>query len=156
MALDLICREFAFGSPEYRLALELRDAVLRRPLGLSLSGDCFKAEEQSLHLGCFLGHELAGTLVLKPVDGDTVKMRQVAVAPQFQRQGIGSRLVAFAEEVARREGRRRIIAHARDVVVPFYLKLGYAVEGAAFLEVSIPHRAIVKTLESAPATEPPS
>ncbi len=48
--------------------------------------------------------------------------------------------------VARREGFRRIIAHAREPAVPFYLRLGYAVEGERFIEVTIPHFTVSKDL----------
>ena len=75
-------------------------------------------------------------------------MRQVAIKTSHQGQGFGTRLVTFAEDVARSAGFREIFAHAREGAVPFYRRLGYAVEGEPFVEVSIRHFTIRKRLDS--------
>jgi GNAT superfamily N-acetyltransferase len=103
-------------------------------------------EEHSFHLGCFDSRTLLGTLVLTPLDSGTIKMRLVAVAEDVQGQGVGTTLVAFAEQFASERGFSRMTAHARDTAVPFYRKLGYSVEGDAFTQVSIAHFAISKRL----------
>ncbi len=61
-------------------------------------------EKTSRHLGCFLGDELIGALVLTPEDEQTVRMRLVAVAGAQQGKGAGAALVAFAETVASKAG----------------------------------------------------
>jgi acetolactate synthase-1/3 small subunit len=76
----------------------------------------------------------------------TVKMRQVAVATERQSQGIGSVLVRYGEQFAVAHGYTTVVAHARESALSFYRKHGYRVEGELFLEVTIPHRAIRKTL----------
>ena len=43
---ELRCREFAFGSETYRQAMALREAVLRRPLGLTWEAGAFAGEAQ--------------------------------------------------------------------------------------------------------------
>jgi len=73
-------------------------------------------------------------------------MRQVAVAAEWQRQGIGTALVEYAEAVARKVGYRRMILHARQEAVPFYERLGYARIGGRFEEVTILHWAMEKCL----------
>jgi ribosomal protein S18 acetylase RimI-like enzyme len=146
MAPEPACQEVHHGSLEYQQALSLREAVLRQPLGLAWQPDELAAEATSRHLACFDGEKLAGTLVLVPVDARTVRMRQVAIAPKCQRQGFGAALVRFAEDAARRAGFDTVTAHAREVAVPFYQRLGYAVEGESFTEVGIPHFRISKRL----------
>ncbi len=146
LSVNWICREVLFASREYRATLALRDEVLRIPLGLTWTAEELQAESQCRHLGSFLGERLVGCLVLQPLDAATVKMRQVAIVPEMQRRGVGSALVAFAEQVARKAGYSRMTAHAREPAVPFYRKHGYAVEGDRFLEVTIPHYAIAKDL----------
>jgi predicted GNAT family N-acyltransferase len=74
-------------------------------------------------------------------------MRQVAVAVDAQGRGIGRLLVAEAEAESRRRGWTRMVLHARDAAIPFYLKHGYATEGEPYLEVGIPHRTMAKSLE---------
>ena len=144
--MHITCREILFGSPEYEAAVELRAAVLRRPLGLDWEAGAFDGEEKSFHLGVFSGMKLVGCLVLKPIDDIHLKMRQVAIAPEVQGQGVGSRLIAFAEHLAHQAGFRQISAHARETVIPFYRKLGYSVSETSFLELSIPHFLISKDL----------
>ncbi len=139
-------RVISYGSDEYRQELALRDAILRRPIGLDIRGDDLAAEKDHHHIGCFLQGRLAGVLVLVPLDGGRMKMRQVAVAEDLQRQGAGTAMVRYAEEFARLAGCRAIVLHARREAVPFYQRLGYEAEGPAFLEVGIPHRAMEKIL----------
>jgi GNAT superfamily N-acetyltransferase len=146
MRANPVCRELALGSEDYRRALELRETVLRKPLGLVWTPEELAKEAHSFHLGCFEGGALAGTLVLTPLDAATIKMRLVAVAGDAQGRGIGTALVTFAEEFAAVRGFSRIVAHARETALPFYCKLGYLIEGEPFIQVSIPHVAISKRL----------
>jgi ribosomal protein S18 acetylase RimI-like enzyme len=145
-APELACREYAFGSADYRAAVYLREAVLRQPLGLTLTPADFAGEDTSFHLGCFAEGKLVGTLILFPLDARVLKMRQVAVAPQWQGRGVGTKLVAFAESFAAARGFTTIIAHARGTARSFYRKLGYREEGELFPEQGIPHIAIRKNL----------
>ena len=142
----MIIREVAFNSTEYEQTLLLRDAVLRRPLGLSLTAEDRAGEEQQWHLIAIRKQVLVGCLVLVPLPGAAVQMRQVAVAPESQRAGIGTALVAYAEELCRSRKRTSMLLHARIAAVPFYERLGYALEGDEFLEVTIPHRIMRKAL----------
>ena len=139
-------RPLIYGSDEYRAALALRDAVLRRPLGLKLvvqPGD----ESDEHHLGFFLNCQLVGVLILSPRGPGEVKMRQVAVAEGFRGIGIGTRLVRYAEEYTQRLGYEKIRLHSRKTAVGFYEKLGYRKVGTEFLEVRIPHFEMVKELK---------
>jgi GNAT superfamily N-acetyltransferase len=92
--------EIAHGSRAYEETVRLREEVLRRPLGLSFTRRELDEEASSQHIAAFEVDEdtpCIGCLVLLPVDGEVVRMRQVAVRPDRQRQGIGGALVAFAE-----------------------------------------------------------
>ena len=72
-------------------------------------------------------------------------MRQVAVAPELQRQGIGKALVEYSKALAQRLDIAMIL-HARETAVAFYEHLGYAKLGDRFEEVTIPHWAMEKRL----------
>jgi GNAT superfamily N-acetyltransferase len=139
-------REVAFGSGAYRQACELRDLVLRRPLGLALSAEDVEGEAQQLHLVAFDEAGLVGCLLLVPAENGEIKMRQVAVAERAQRRGVGGALVARAEVLARERGFRTMTLHARRGAVPFYERAGYSVEGAEFVEVTMPHSKMTKRL----------
>jgi ribosomal protein S18 acetylase RimI-like enzyme len=73
-------------------------------------------------------------------------MRQVAVASEAQRQGVGRAMVEFSETFARRLGFTRMVLHARENAIPFYERLGYCRIGERFEEVTIPHWEMVKEL----------
>jgi len=134
-------------TPEYEAAMQLREAVLRTPLGLSFTEAELADEPHCAHLGGFdEAGRLVAILLLKPLNAHTVKMRQVAVRPGLQGRGIGAQLVAFAETFARERGFNAMIAHARATAVEFYLGLGYATSGEPFIETTIPHILISKTL----------
>lgn len=136
-----------FGTPEYDEAVHLRYEVLRKPLGLVFTPEQLAAEYSDHHLAAFTADgALVGYLNLTPVDEQTVKMRQVAVAPSLQGQGIGHALVEASETLARRLGFHRIVLHARETAVPFYLRAGYTIAGEQFEEVTIPHFKMEKEL----------
>ncbi len=139
-------REFHVGTPEYDEALRLREEVLRTPLGLTLMKDELAGEAQCVHLGGFENDRLLAVLLLRPLDEHTVKMRQVAVHPDFQNRGLGFQLIAFAEQFAKERGFAKIVAHARGTALGFYRKAGYAIVGEDFVETTIPHRLVTKDL----------
>ncbi len=71
VAEQQIVRQVAHGSPEYWATVQLRDSVLRKPLGLQFSAEELDAEKDSHHLACYRGERLVGCLVLRPfADGN--------------------------------------------------------------------------------------
>ncbi len=133
-------------SPAYALAVALRRDVLRKPLGLEFTEAQLAGEAADLHLAAFDGPKLVGCLLLSDRGSGRVQMRQVAVREDRQGQGLGALMVCESEAEARRRGFATMVLHARETAVPFYLKLGYAVVGEAFVEVGIPHLAMEKVL----------
>ena len=142
----------AHGSGDYRACVELRNAVLRRPLGMSLSPDQLAGEAGDLHLAYRLGEAVVACAVLSPLDGARVRLRQMAVAPAHRNQGIGTRLLAFAESTARGRGFRECLLHAREGAVGFYARQGYRAVGPPFVEVTLAHRLMRKPLAGANET----
>lgn len=139
--------QIEFGTPEYDEAVRLRYEVLRKPLGLEYTPEQLAAEYAERHLvACAASGAIIGYLNLTPVDAETVKMRQVAVAPDVQGKGVGTALVQASEALARRLGFQRMVLHARETAVPFYLRAGYAIAGDRFEEVTIPHFKMEKDL----------
>ena len=136
----------AHGSPAYAAAVELRRKVLRIPLGLDFSPEQLAAEHGDLHLAAYDGEEIVGCLLLTDRGHGVVQMRQVAVDPTRQGQGIGALIVHESERRAKELGFTRMILHARATAVAFYARLGYAFEGEPFTEVGIPHQGMEKPL----------
>jgi predicted GNAT family N-acyltransferase len=139
-------RQIAVGSAEYDASVHLRHAVLRAPLGLAWAHGELDQDARCFHFCAFDAGRIVATLLMKPLDSRTMKMRQVAVDPAWRGKGVGALLVRHAESFAARRGCDRVSAHARESVSAFYTRLGYVVSGAPFIEVTIPHVLVVKNL----------
>ena len=135
----MIIKIFEYGTDFYRRELNLRDKVLRKPLGLNLFDEDLSQDEKDIHIGAFYGEKLTGCILLSKIDKKTLKMRQVAVDIEYQGQGIGSDMVKFCEKYTKNNGYDKITMHARKTAEDFYLKLGYKTIGNEFDEVGIPH-----------------
>ncbi|MBK9329331.1 MAG: GNAT family N-acetyltransferase [Sphingobacteriales bacterium] len=126
--------------------MELRYKVLREPLGLVYTPEQLAGEKDEIHIVALINRKVTGVLLLKVIDGEVLKMRQVAVQSAVQLQGIGHQLVEVAEQYATRHGFKMIELHARDTAKDFYVKLNYQAIGDPFTEVGIPHYKMVKAL----------
>lgn len=137
---------FTYNTPEYALALALRDKVLRQPLGLKFTEAELKKDEQDTHMGIFENGEVQACLTLTRCENNRMKVRQVAVAENKQGQGIGRTLSEAAEQYCLENGYTTVFCNARKVASPFYQKLGYNIVGNEFTEVGIPHFVMEKKL----------
>jgi predicted GNAT family N-acyltransferase len=144
--MDIRIREIQHGSAAYDEEVELRMEILRRPLGIGFDPAQLAAENTDIHLGAYDGGKLVACLVLTPHDAQSMRMRQVAVANDYQRKGVGRILVARSESIAKEKGYRQMVLHARETAIPFYISMDYLVEREPFIEVGIPHRYMTKNL----------
>ena len=139
--------EIEFGTPLYDSSVQLRDLILRKPLNLEFTKEQLASEYDSFHFAWLTNDfEMIGCLVMKPVDADTVRMRQVAVRESRQKQGIGTSLVFYVEKWAKEREFKKVILHARLQAIPFYTRLNYKQVGKAFKEVGITHYRMEKML----------
>lgn len=136
------------GSAEYEMAVALRRAVLRKPLGLDFTPEELAEEKDQLHLAVIESGTVIGGAILKPLREGVFKLRQMVVHPAVQASGLGLRIVAYAEQLAERHGGTRMTMAARESAVGFYLKCGYRVVGTRFEEVTIPHVTMEKELKA--------
>lgn len=142
MALKLIDH----GSHEYLQMVQLRNDILRKPLGLSFQPDELEKEKEHILIGAFEDDKMLGCCMLINTDPGSVRLRQMAVLNNLQGKGIGRALMQFAENIARDRGFRKISMHARKTATGFYEKLGYVVSGEEFEEVTLPHVVMEKQL----------
>jgi len=134
------------GTKEYKQMVDLRYNMLRKPLGLTFSEEELQGEINNILIGCFDDDKLEGCCMLVPKDTEALQLRQMAVISGLQGKGIGRVLMQFAENIARDRGYKKLIMHARKTAMGFYEKLGYRKIGNEFLEVTIPHYAMEKSL----------
>lgn len=136
-----------WNSKQYQELLELRDELLRKPLGMSIKDDNLEAEKNCLHIGCFDDGELVGTCYYKPINDTTMQMKQVAVKQTKQRMNIGSTMFLQTLELLKLRSITTINVHARINALGFYEKLGFIVDGEPFEEVGITHYCMNYTIK---------
>jgi len=118
-------------------------------LGLCFTDQELAADAHSRHLAAYLADELVGCVVITPIDARTMRMRQLIVRPDRQKQGVGKALIERAETIAREAGCNQMVLHARAAAIGLYQRLGYHGVGEPFIEVTIPHQAMEKAIPAA-------
>jgi len=131
---------------------ELRNEVLRIPVGLNLFDENLSLEKQQMHFGLFDHCRcLVACVIAVPVSSSEAKIRQMAVDGEHQGKGHGRNLIDCIENHLARQGFIRLFMHARLAAAGFYEKLGYAKVGQEFIEVGIPHIRMEKTIHPSSA-----
>jgi predicted GNAT family N-acyltransferase len=143
---DIAVIEAVLGSDLYRQALRLRELVLRRPLGLSITAEELADDAARHHFTAISYGLVIGTVSLRPLDEMTLQLKQMAVADDRRHEGIGARLLAHAESWGDRAGFLLMVLHARIGAEGFYARYGYAAEGEPFEETTVPHIRMTKSL----------
>lgn len=138
--------EIPFQSDRYAQACELRNQVLRLPLGLDLLSEDLSPESEYLHFGIEQDGQLIACVLAVPLDSGRAKLRQMAVSSECQGQGIGRRLIESVEDCLVQQGFQVVELDARREAVGFYEKLGYVSEGDEFISVTIPHQCMTKVI----------
>lgn len=134
------------GHPRYAAVWELREQVLRQPLGMSLRNEDLSMDNDDTIVIALHQDSVIGCIMLHNAGDGVVKFRQMAVEPAWQGKGIGRLLMTGAEQEAQRQGYSSVRLHARLVAAEFYTKTGYVQVGDLFTEVTIPHVLMVKRL----------
>jgi len=139
-------KQIDHGTKEYKQMVELRNEILRKPLGLTFEQKELEREKNDILIAAFEEDKILGCCLLTKADNHCVRLRQMAVQNNLQGKGIGATMMNYAENVARDAGFNKVIMHARKTVVPFFEKLGYKVTGNEFEEITIPHYIMEKKL----------
>ena len=126
--------------------VQLRDTILRKPLGLSFSPEELEKEQEDILIACVDDGDMLGCCVLSEINQETVRLRQMAVPDKLHGKGIGASIMSFAETLAKDKGYRCVTMHARDTAIGFYEKFGYKIKGSQFREVNLPHHIMEKKL----------
>jgi len=124
----------------------LREEVLRAPLGLTLTEEEQADDALRQHFCAMSYGAVVGSVSLKPLDEETVQLRQMAVAEDRRRERIGALLLASAERWARGEGYRLIVLNSRLGAEGFSARFDYLAQGEPFDENTVPHIRMTKLL----------
>ncbi|OJW83314.1 MAG: hypothetical protein BGO69_03480 [Bacteroidetes bacterium 46-16] len=139
-------KEIFITDPEYGGVYELRETLLRRPIGLSLENEDLSADRSDHILAATVGEKVIACIMLQPRGGDIIKFRQMAVASAWQGKDVGMALLRYAEAFAKEKNYRQVVLHARVSAEGFYQKAGYRNSSDIFTEVGIDHVLMEKSL----------
>lgn len=142
----IIIHKIDSSHPLFAQVFALREKVLRKPLGLSLYNEDTSADALDIIFVALNEGQVIACVMIKTIDQFIAKPRQMAVAAEWQKRGVGQLLMQEAENYMRSLGCQELQLHARQYAIGFYQKLGYEAYGPEFEEVGIAHRAMRKTL----------
>ena len=120
--LSMLIRTRSFTSAEIDVAMELIDIVLKDQIQKDYQIYCMVDDQ-----GQAVGYICYGPT---PMTQGTFDLYWIAVDPDFQEQGVGSKLLSFLEGEVKSEGGRLILADTSTIphyekTQKFYLKNGF-------------------------------
>jgi ribosomal protein S18 acetylase RimI-like enzyme len=120
--LSMLNKTLAFTSVEIDVAMELINIVLEDESQKDYQIYCMVDDQDQV-----IGYICYG---LTPMTRGTFDLYWIAVDPDFQKKGVGSKLLSFLEEVVKAEGGRMILADTSTIpqyekTQKFYLKNGF-------------------------------
>jgi predicted GNAT family N-acyltransferase len=145
---DIAVVEAVLGSDLYRKCVRLREAVLRKPLGLIITREELADDTTRQHFCALSYGSVVGSVSLKPLDETTLQLKQMAVAEERRGEGVGAHLLAHAEAWGVSGGFLLMVLNARTGVEGFYAHYGYQALGKPFQENTVPHIRMTKRLGS--------
>ena len=133
---------------EFEDYYDLRWRVLRQPWQQPRSSEKDELEKQSFHIIAYAeNNNVIGVGRLHFNNETEAQIRYMAVAPEFEKQGIGTLILEALEKHASEKNCKTIVLHARENAVGFYQKKGYELlEKSHLLFDSIQHYKMIKHL----------
>lgn len=135
--MKIIIKKIDYASSEYYNAKILREKILREPIGLKLSKEDIKNENNHAHFIALHEHKVVGTVIIAPIDKGKAKLRQMAIDESFQARGIGGELFLKADKFVRENNYKSLECTARETAKQFYKKMGFIFTGETFLAMGM-------------------
>ena len=121
--------------------------MLRKPLGLPPSSEQDELEESSFHIAAYDGSKIIGTGRLHIETDHNARIRYMAVHRDYQKQGIGSRILKELEQFAKNNNVQVCWLYAREIAINFYINNGLKIKGCSNSELlGINHERMEKQL----------
>ena len=130
-------------------AHDVRRRVFIDEQGVSEAEEMDDRDGDATHLVLTDDDAPVATARVRFVDSETAKIERVAVLEAHRGEGLGERIMAAAEGLARDRGATDALLHGQRRVEEFYAAIGYETVGEEFVEAGIPHVEMVKSLEDA-------
>jgi len=137
---------------EYKQYYHLRWKILRAPWNQPEGSEVDDIEDLCIHVIAINtnydeNNNVIGVARLQFNSTTEAQIRYMAVAGEYERQGIGRKLVNTLEQHAQKSSCKNIVLHARQSALGFYQKLGYSVIKKSYcLFDEIQHFQMIKEL----------
>lgn len=112
---------------------DLRYRILRAPLDQPLGSEKNDGDALGIHFALYDNGTLKAIARLDQSEKYISQVRFVAVEKNVQGNGYGKSIMLATEKAAIERGDSKMILHARDYAVDFYLKLDYHVIEKSYL-----------------------
>jgi predicted GNAT family N-acyltransferase len=110
---------------EWEDYFDLRYRILREPLNQPRGSERNEGDASGIHFALYDKCKLKAIARLDKQDAEVFQVRFVAVEKAEQGAGYGRKIMEATEEKTKELAGHKIILHARDYAVDFYLKLNY-------------------------------
>jgi predicted GNAT family N-acyltransferase len=124
---------------EVEAAKKLRVQVFCDEQGVSRDEELDGLDDEATQVVALDESGIVATCRLRYPEGGVCKLERMAVEPGLRKLGVGGRLLAGAEEEARRAGAETMILHSQLSAREFYDSHGYEAEGEIFVDADIEH-----------------
>ncbi|NEP60401.1 MAG: GNAT family N-acetyltransferase [Symploca sp. SIO2G7] len=113
--------------------------VLRAPLGMAQGTEQDQYDSSAVHVIAVCDRKIVGSARLRELSPDIGSIAYVCVLPEFQHQGIGTKLIQKLMEKAQNKQLKTVRLRSRITALDFYQRLGFSTEGEPFNYLNIPH-----------------
>ena len=133
---------------QLEIAKQIRTKVFveEQKVDPSLEYDEYDSIDRSdvFHILAMINNEAVATLRLIK-EGKTLKVGRVAVLKDYRKQGIGMKIMHYAEKYACNNGFETLVLGAQLQAIPFYEANGYVAYGDIYMDADIEHRMMKKS-----------
>ena len=113
--------------------------VLRSPLGMEIGSERDSHEDSAFHLIATVDRTIIGSGRLRELSPELGSIAYIAVLPEYQNRGIGTKLIEKLIVQARENHLKTVRVMSRTDAVKFYNKLGFSEQGNPLEYLDIPH-----------------
>ncbi|MGB3262921.1 MAG: GNAT family N-acetyltransferase [Microcoleus sp.] len=113
--------------------------VLRSPLGMEKGSERDSHEDTAVHLIGICDRKIIASARLRESSPGLGNISYVAVLPEFQNQGIGTKLIENLIVKAQQKNLKAVRLMSRINAVKFYQKLGFSEQEKPFEHLGISH-----------------
>ena len=137
--MDILMKNIEYGTQEYERSIDIRNEAFRKPWGLDIRDEGLSGDKNMDMYGGYLNDVMIATIFLTEDKDKTARVKSVAILEEYRVSGLGTYLMNFIEDLARKRGYTKVNLMGRVSVEGFYHKLGYKTLSQPFDYNTIPH-----------------